>query len=299
MTEVPIWAGDYHPDDLKLVKAGCLTVATSLGDLMHEIVIVGGYVPSLLIDITHKQIDAANPLERHVGTLDLDLAFAVTLLDDERYSEVAKQLKSAGFEPEPKDNGETKSQTWRFREQPGLKLDFLIPPTEEGDEGGKLKNLEKDFAAFIIPGLSLAHQNFENVTIAGTTLRGAKAEATVRVCAPSVFLVLKGLAIGKRGKDKDDYDAFYVLRNHPQGVKGLAVDFARLIEEGSEEGRVALDSFRERFTDSDSVGPVAVSRFVYGENDEDLQADAMVFVRDFVDAVDSVRGDRPAADEEG
>jgi hypothetical protein len=286
MTEVPKWAGDYHADDLALVKAGCLTVATSLGDLMREIVIVGGYVPSLLIDIARDEIDAADPLERHVGTLDLDLAFAVTLLDDERYSEVAKQLKSAGFEPEPKDNGQTKSQTWRYEEQHGLKVDFLIAPTGADDEGGKLKNLEKDFAAFIIPGLSLVHQHFEEVTIEGITLRNALATATVRVCSAPVYIFLKASAMGQRGKDKDDYDAYYVLRNHSEGVDPLADDYAQLIVDGSKEAADALEMMRKRYAEVDSVGPVAVSQFVNGANDDELQADARAFFLDFVEAVD-------------
>jgi hypothetical protein len=236
--------------------------------------------------MAREEIDAADALERHVGTLDLDLAFAITLLDDERYSEVAKQLKSAGFEPEPKDNGKKKSQTWRYKDQHGLKLDFLIPPTGEGDQGGRLKNLEKDFAAFIIPGLSLAHEHFEEVTIEGTTLHNASATATVRVCSAPVYIVLKALAMGQRGKDKDDYDAYYVLRNHPAGVERLAHQYGQLISDGSEQAAVALEKLRERYAEIDSVGPVAVSQFVNGANDDDLQADARVFFLNFVEAID-------------
>jgi hypothetical protein len=43
-------------------------VATKLGDLADETVIVGGLVPSLLVD----QTKARTSEDRHIGTLDLD-----------------------------------------------------------------------------------------------------------------------------------------------------------------------------------------------------------------------------------
>lgn len=290
MTEVARRAQDYGPDDLALVKAGCLTVAAKLGGLMDEIVIVGGYVPRLLIDLQRDDSDepSADVFERHVGTRDLDLAFSVTIMDDERYSEIATQLRQAGFEPDVNSKGNPTGQRWRFAESPELKLDFLIPPLEAGDEGGKPKHLEADFFATIMPGVELAHQHYETVEISGVTLRGATARREVRVCSPEVFLVLKGLAIDKRAKDKDEYDAVYMLRNHPDGVDEIAGRFAELIRDGSNEVQRALEVYRRDFDDVDGVGPIAVSQFVYGERDPDTQADSMAFVRRFVDAVDAV-----------
>jgi len=50
MAEKPATAKEYSSDHSKLVRATCLYVATILGDYMEDIVIVGGLVPSLLID---------------------------------------------------------------------------------------------------------------------------------------------------------------------------------------------------------------------------------------------------------
>jgi hypothetical protein len=60
MSEKPITASGYTPEHLELVRATCLYVATKLGDLMDELVIVGGLAPSLLID----QINLASIGER-------------------------------------------------------------------------------------------------------------------------------------------------------------------------------------------------------------------------------------------
>ncbi|HEV3110278.1 MAG TPA: hypothetical protein VGY99_07270 [Candidatus Binataceae bacterium] len=42
--------GAYSPAQLDRVRATCLYVATKLGDLLDEVVIVAGLVPSLIID---------------------------------------------------------------------------------------------------------------------------------------------------------------------------------------------------------------------------------------------------------
>lgn len=292
MTDTPTQATDYRAEDLDLVKAGCLTVATKLGGLMDQIVIVGGYVPRLLIDLARDQEsfsewDASDVVRRHVGTRDLDLGFAVGLLDEEHYREIAAQLRQAGFEPDINVNGNPTHQRWRFRDEHRLKLDFLIPPLSPGDEekGGQLQHLDHEFAACIIPGLTLAFESPLRIELEGRTLRDAHAKRTINVCAPAPFIVLKALAIDNRGKDKDEYDLFYVLRNHPQGVAPIAETFAGFVRAKSAEARSALEILERDFATNDSVGPVAVSRFVHGYNEPSLQADAAAFVLDFVEKV--------------
>ncbi|MFP4599774.1 MAG: hypothetical protein ACLFVJ_16060 [Persicimonas sp.] len=292
MVEVPRTAKDYSQEDLELVKAGCLTVATKLGGLMNDVVIVGGYVPTLLIDMQQQpeespdEWDAQDVVDRHIGTRDLDIGFSVGLLDEERYKEISKQLTQAGFEPDTnKDDNET-LQRWRFKQNPRLKIDFLIPPIEDGDEdrGGQPKHLESNFAATITPGLQLAFEDSVTVEIDGQTLRGADAIRNVRVCDLATFLVLKGLAIRLRGKDKDEYDIFYVLRNHSD-VDPVVDTFADYVRREIPEAETALENLEEDFASADSVGPIAVSQFIYGSNDPDLQADANAFVLGFTTRV--------------
>ena len=47
--EKPSFALDYKREDVELVRQTCLYVATKLGDLLDDFVVVGGLVPSLLI----------------------------------------------------------------------------------------------------------------------------------------------------------------------------------------------------------------------------------------------------------
>ena len=49
MIEKPLFAADYKREDLVLVRQTCLYVAAKLGDLLDDLVVVGGLVPSLLV----------------------------------------------------------------------------------------------------------------------------------------------------------------------------------------------------------------------------------------------------------
>jgi len=69
MTEKPTTAAGYRREHLALVRATCLYIATKLGDLMDDLVVVGGLVPSLLLD----QPFQSDGIEPHVGTVDLDV----------------------------------------------------------------------------------------------------------------------------------------------------------------------------------------------------------------------------------
>jgi hypothetical protein len=54
MPEKPSFASEYLREQVELVRQTCLYVATKLGDLLDELVVVGGLVPSLLI-LTRNQ----------------------------------------------------------------------------------------------------------------------------------------------------------------------------------------------------------------------------------------------------
>ena len=108
MPEKPTTAAGYPPEQVARVKATCLYLATKLGDLMPELVVVGGLVPSLLID---QQNLPANVTAR-VGTMDLDLGLAFALVGEARYKEVAERLRNAKFAPDKNDEGKATRQRW-------------------------------------------------------------------------------------------------------------------------------------------------------------------------------------------
>lgn len=163
MTEKPKTAFEYTSEQVELVRATCLYVATKLGDLMDELVVVGGLVPSLLVDPG----TLPEGTEAHVGTMDLDVGLTLALLNQGRYRKLTDRLRDAGFAMDRNDEGNTTRQRWKIAGPRIVTVDFLIQPSLPGDKGGKLRNIEPDFAAIIAPGLSLAFQDRRRVTIDG------------------------------------------------------------------------------------------------------------------------------------
>lgn len=288
MDDVPRTAEDYGPEDLRQVKAGCLEVTTRLGDLLEDLVIVGGLVPALLVDLAQEgALDEADPLSRHVGTRDLDLGFAIGLVDEGRYTEISTRLIRCGFAPDQNEEGNSTPQRWRHETASELTIDFLISPTREEEEGGSIKHLEGNLAAIVIPGLELAFEDLRKVELSGTRLDEADATQEVPVCGPGAFVLLKALACDRRGKDKDKYDLFYMIRNYGEGPSTVADHFRPFLEAGRREAEEAREILGDLFESPRSIGPVAVSQFVYGESDDALQADAAAFVEAFLAQLES------------
>jgi hypothetical protein len=96
----PPTAAGYGAAQLEQVRSVCLYVATKLADLRDEWVIIGGLVPSLLID--QQRLKA---VDRHVGTLDVDLGLQVGILAEEGYREITARLREAGFGPDLNETG--------------------------------------------------------------------------------------------------------------------------------------------------------------------------------------------------
>jgi len=200
MTTKPTTVTGYPSSQTALVRSTCLYVATKLGDLLDDIVVVGGLAPTLLIDQDHLPPGA----ERHVGTLDLDVGLSLAILDDRRYEEIVARLTRAGFSPDKNEAGNATRQRWRVAvgATAYVSVDFLIPPSTATDKGGTLRHLDKDLAAVITPGLGLASRDREKVNLKGTTIAGEAAERDLWVCGPGAFVVLKALAFDGRGETR-------------------------------------------------------------------------------------------------
>ena len=64
----------------------------TLGDLLNDLIVVGGLVTSLLIP------DESLPTgeDVHIGTMDLDLGLSLAILDRKRYEDLTQRLNRSG-----------------------------------------------------------------------------------------------------------------------------------------------------------------------------------------------------------
>ncbi|MCY4519770.1 MAG: nucleotidyl transferase AbiEii/AbiGii toxin family protein [Caldilineaceae bacterium] len=249
-------------------------MATKLGDLLDEIVVVGGLVPYLLV----AQESLPSGLEPHAGTMDLDMGLALAILNRERYRELGIRLKDAGFQPDVNDQGNKRLQSWTTGGVHPVKVDFLIPPIDETGEGGTLFHIESDLAAIVTPGLELAFKDRSWKELSGTTPSGARATRNIPVCSPGAFTVLKALAFHNRTENKDAYDLFYVWSG--VGIPKVAECLAVLLPNPYIDE--ALSVIETDFCNHDGPGPIGTAQFITRGRDDDVQADVVGLARELL-----------------
>lgn len=279
MPDKPLTRSGYTPEETEQVIASTLSIAVTLGDLMDEVCVVGGLVPTLLID--HQRGSAET--DGHCGTNDLDVGLALALLDDARYKEISARLRQKGFEHDKTPDGKAVLHRWKMANL-NVTVDFLIPPVADEQRGGKVKHLEPDFGALVAPGLGLAFEEREWVQIDGVTLAGDRATRRVPVCGPAAFVVLKALAFRLRGEQKDAYDLDYVLENWPGGVSDIAERMARHAQSDPDTVTEALGYLEADYASIDHVGPRAAARFLDSGDEDAAAADARGRVDDLLSA---------------
>lgn len=271
----------YTQEETEQVISVCLTVAVTLGALMGDLCVVGGLVPSLLID---QQIGPdPDTGDTHPGTNDLDVGLAVGLLNDEQYAEISYRLRQEGFGPDENENGNPTPQRWKLADH-RVTVDFLLPPIPGATQGGRVHKLEGDFGALIAPGLDLAFDECRQVTLSGQTLQGENVRRVIPVCGPATFVVLKALAFADRGEPKDAYDLVYVLRRWPEGIDDVADRLA--VHANQHRGTVsdALAKLASDFATAGNHGPRRAAAFEGGSQQEldEAAADAHGYVDDLL-----------------
>jgi len=269
-------ASGYNVQQLNLVQSTCLYLCTILGDYIDDFVIVGGLVPNLII----PQNPLPEGVEAHVGTLDLDIGLSIGIFNSSRYQEIVERLRGAGFAPDINKNQNPTFQRWRLNNSIDVTVDFLIPLTTMGEIGGDVKHLDTDFGAVITPGLELAFQDRIKITISGKTPYGEKAKRDVWVCGAGAYIILKALAFGKRGENKDAYDLFYVIRNFGSGPKEVIQHILPLMN--SMHGKQAIQILERDFSKPELVGPARVARFLYNRLDDVTQVEVAGYINQFL-----------------
>ena len=283
MSDKPTTAAGYRSEQVDLVRATCLYVATKLGDIMDELVVIGGLVPSLLV----KQDELPEGADAHVGTMDLDVGLTLAPLNEGRYKTLTERLRRAGFEQDLNEEGNPTRQRWKIEKLQKVTVDFLIEPSLPDDKGGKLRNIERDFAAVIAPGLHLAFQDRERITLDGMTILGEQAKRDIWVSGPGAYVVLKSIAFRLRGENKDAYDLYYIVRNYGAGTKDVASRLKPLLSDSWTQQ--AVENLKEDFQHHDGIGPRRVAEFITGGPDDMIQADVVGFINRLLHATGNLR----------
>lgn len=274
MTE-PNSAEQYDDRGNEATRRVLLDLAHVLGAYLDRLVVIGGSVPTLLLE------GAEMP---HVGTLDIDLTLdAEALREDDEYARMIELLEESGYVRNV-GGGAPDLRPFQLQRRVDLQdggpavdvvIDLLMP------RGAQLTKHRPPLVPALrvqeIDGGRLALDRTVEYRIQGRTPEGWTDQARLRVVSVPAFLALKGNALGRRRKQKDAYDVYYVIRNYPEGLNALVEACRDLLSD-----TLAGDAFRqiaEKFETAESYGPGTVSTFLrsrlpLGLTEEQVRVDA-------------------------
>src|SRR3990167_5871151 len=238
----------YGEREVKACKSVLLELVHLLGEIKDEMVIIGGWAPTFPL----PQSD-----DPHVGSLDIDVALDFSKIPDNTYHTILKAFLKRGYTQD-------KDQPFRFFRK--VKVDLMA-----GEYGGTAKAHRtqkiQDVRARKARGCDLAFDSSITVTLEGDLPDGGKDKVNFKVVGIAPFLVMKGMAMFERMKEKDAYDIYYCVEHYPGGVEGFAAEFRpqiknKLIIEG-------LEKIRSKFASIEHIGPKWVADFLEVTDKED------------------------------
>ncbi len=240
---------DYSADQVEAARSVLLELVHLLGEYRDDIVVVGGWVPKLLLRTT------ATP---HVGSIDVDLALNHRNLREAGYATIQELLLRRGYERDLR-------QPFIFHRTVVVKgnpvkveVDFLAGEYE-GTGPKHRTQLVQEGRARKARGCDLAFDLYVEADIEGELPEGGRDQARIRVSSLVAFLVMKGMALHDRLKEKDAWDVYFTLTNYPGGLDALVEEFKPHLEHGMvQEG---LRKIAEKFASPEHVGPKFVADF--------------------------------------
>lgn len=251
---------DYGKREVEAARSVLVELIHLLGELKDAIVLVGGSVPPLLFRET---------AEDYVGTLDVDLALNHTTIDDDTYQTIRTALLKRGYK-------EGKQPFIFFREVPTEGGDSVVVEVNflSGEYGGTGTSHRtqkvQDLRARKARGCDLAFENFITVEMEAILPEGGIDRVACKVAAIVPFIVMKGMALADRMKEKDAWDIYYCLTHHPGGLDRLVEEFRIYIDNGLV--REGLTKISEKFASPEHVGPKHVADFEAISDTEEREA---------------------------
>ncbi len=246
-------ASEYSESKIKACHSVLVQLVHILGDFVDDMAIVGGWVPALLIP---------NAAEEHIGSMDVDVALNGLTISEDAYSTINKILTRHGYRQNEAANALFKY----FKDVTIEGQDYIVEVDlltgEYGGETGKNRRHEpiQDAKALKARGADLVFDRTETIVVSGD-LPGNAGKDTVKCKIAGIvpFIVMKGIVIARRLKEKDAYDLDFVLRNYPGSIKAIAELMATDLENGLVVE--ALSNIEQKFETVDHWGPIAVADF--------------------------------------
>lgn len=260
MSTQPRNEADYTDRQVEAAHRVLIDVGQVLSSFHDSIVVVGGWVPDLLLP---------NAIPEHIGSIDVDLALDAAKLNDGLYAELLKLLLDTNrYKPGDKPFQLMTHVDLGDGEQPvRVDVEFLAPSEVKLQKHDP--KLVDDFRVLQFPACAAAFQAPVDIEIAGSMISGAKNQVHLRVASLSDLIIMKAHAIKGRDKPKDVYDLCYCLDEYPGGIESLAEDWRARGKDSLIA--VAKAILRDKFESVDHYGPQQLATFHNSQDPEEQE----------------------------
>ena len=248
---------DYSEGQKKAAHRVLVELVNLFNEYRDDIRIVGGWVPDLMF-----------PDQNHVGSVDVDVLINHLALNDSGYQTMAKILLRSGYKEHPEKYFSFVKTVNIDGEEFTVDVDILA-----GIYGGTTTKKRSQHVQGI-KALKATGGNFafefppQQVKVEAERVDGAIDSAVVNVVAVVPFLIMKTAAMG-RGKAKDAYDIYFVIKHYIGGVDSLAEEFRAVRDK-----QIVVDmkeKLSNKFASEKHAGPKDVSDFMDLADEEEIE----------------------------
>lgn len=248
---------DYSEGQKEAAHSVLVELVNIFGEYKDDIRIVGGWVPELMF-----------PGEGHIGSVDVDVLINHLTLHDEGYQNMSRILQKNGYNEHP----EKYFSFVKTLEIEGISYDVDVDILAGMYGGTQLKKRSQHVQG--VKALKATGGNFafdfppQKVYVEAKRPDGAIDVANVSVVAVVPYMIMKTAALG-RGKAKDAYDLYFLIKHYRDGIDALAKEFQpvknkNLVKEMKEK-------LSGKFASAEHAGPKDIADFLDLIDEEEIE----------------------------
>jgi len=263
-----------------------LELMIALGSYREGLVLVGGWVPYLLL----KEYQPTAADFKHVGSKDIDIAVNPKLIDEKGYASILELLKQRGYEQKLNAQGQPILHSFvknvvgsKGPEQ--IQIDFLGPEYGGTQKSKRHQRIQDDFLVHKARGADVMFDHAIDITLEGKLPSGAEGRTNIKMANIVGIMTMKGIVVGSRYQQKDAYDIHSLVLHYKSGPFSVAEEISPFKEHGLV--KEALNSIREKFRSREAEGPSWVAEFfeIGDEAAEQIKTQAYLQVQRFLTAL--------------
>lgn len=248
---------DYSEGQKRAAHRVLVELVNIFREYEEEIRVVGGWIPDLMF-----------PGEGHVGSVDVDIMLNHLTLHDKGYQNMSRILKKNGYTEHP----EKYFSFVKTVVVDGITYDVdvdILAGMYGGTQTKKRSQHVQGIKALKATGGNFAFEfPAQKISVEAERPDGAIDVANVNVVAVVPYIIMKTAAMG-RGKAKDAYDIYFIIKHYIGGVKELAKEFEPV--KGKNLLTEAKEKLAGKFASENHAGPKDVADFLDLDDEESIE----------------------------